>query len=65
MGIIPVEIEKSKCLNCGAVQSDLDGVCCKCGWSHQEQRQATVEEMEPVKKKLDDGIATLKKFLDK
>lgn len=59
-----MRIEKGKCLNCGAEQADLDGICCRCGWSHTEGRLATAEEIEPVRKKLTAAVEEFEKILD-
>ncbi len=58
-----MKTEKSVCLKCGVKQADINGICCKCGWNHSEQRQATVEEMKPIQKKLDDAVVALDRFL--
>lgn len=59
-----MKIEKSVCLNCKSVQADLDGICCKCGWNHREQRQSSKEEMKPVQDKLSEAIRKMKRILN-
>ena len=55
--------EDSYCRKCSAKNSLLNGLCCKCGYHSEEDREGTLTEKKDAIAQMDAAIADMKKFL--